>query len=235
MPPCLNERCRGARRGGRECRAPNLGASLVRTLSTSLVYRSATGYELLMRTLYGRHYAARLSAVADQVRRGASVLELCPGPGALYERHLHERAGAYTGADVNAAFLDRLRRRGAGVLRLDVSSARELPRADVVIMQASLYHFLPDAGAIVDRMLAAARERVIIAEPIRNLASSRLPLLALLGQRATDPCAGGEGHAQRFSEQTLDRLMERYAALTVAAFTIPGGREKVFVLDPLLG
>ncbi len=205
-------------------------------MSTSLVYRSATGYELLMRTLYGRHYAARLSAVADQVRPGASVLELCPGPGALYERHLRRRTGAYTGADVNEAFLRRLRGMGADVLALDLSSAAaQLPGADVVIMQASLYHFLPDAGAIVDRMLAAARERVIIAEPIRNLTSSRLPLLGLLGRRATDPGAGGEGHAQRFSEPTLDRLMESYAGLTVAAFTIPGGREKVFVLDPRLG
>lgn len=201
-------------------------------MSTSLIYRSATGYELLMRALYRRHYAARLSAVADQVRPGASVLELCPGPGALYERHLRDRAGAYTGADVNQAFLERLRRMGAGALGVDLARSGKLPEADVVIMQASLYHFLPDAEAIVDRMLAAARERVIVAEPIRNVTSSRLPVLALLGKRGTDPGAGGDGHVQRFNEQTLDRLMERYAPLTVAAFTIPGGREKVFVLDP---
>jgi len=203
-------------------------------VSTSLVYRSSAGYELLMRTLYRRHYATRLRVVADQVRPGASVLELCPGPGALYQRHLRARAGAYTGADVNPAFLRRLQARGADVLAVDLSNAPELPAADVVIMQASLYHFLPDASAIVDRMLAAARERVIIAEPIRNLASSELPLLRVLGKRATDPGTGGEGHAHRFTAVTLDRLMEGYAGLTVSAFTIPGGREKVFVLDPRL-
>ncbi len=204
-------------------------------MSTSLVYRTASGYELLMRGLYGRHYAARLQAVADQIRPGASVLELCPGPGALYERHLRDRVGSYTGVDVNDRFLERLRGLGADAVKLDLLEAAELPAADAVIMQASLYHFLPDADAIVRRMLAAARERVIVAEPIRNLSSSRLPLLARLGRRATDPGAGGGGHAQRFSEPTLDQLMERYAALTVAAFTIPGGREKVFVLDPSRG
>lgn len=204
-------------------------------MSTSLIYRSAIGYELLMRALYGRHYAARLRAVADQIRPGASVLELCPGPGALYARHLRDRAGAYTGADVNQAFVERLRGMGAGALRLDLNQAGELPEADVVIMQASLYHFLPDASAVVDRMLAAARERVIVAEPIRNLASSRLPVLALLGQRGTDPGVAGDGHAQRFDEPTLDSLMARYAPLIVAAFTIPGGREKVFVLNPQPG
>ncbi len=202
-------------------------------MSTSLIYRSASGYELLMRGLYGRHYTARMRAVAELVGAGASVLELCPGPGALYERHLRDHAGTYTGVDVNPRFAARLQRLGARALVRDLSTGDEpLPRADVVIMQASLYHFLPDAEAIVERMLAAALERVILAEPIRNLSSSRVPLLALIGRRATDPGAGGDGHEQRFDEPALDRLMARYGAQTVSAFTIPGGREKVYVLDP---
>jgi SAM-dependent methyltransferase len=200
-------------------------------VSTSLIYRSATGYELLMAGLYGRHYRTRLSLVAEQVRPGASVLELCAGPGALYRRHLRDRAGTYTGVDVNDGFVAHLRRLGAEALKLDLTTAAALPGADVVIMQASLYHFLPAAGEIVDRMLATARERVIIAEPIRNLASSRLGLVARLGRGATDPGAG-EGHAQRFSELTLSRLMGSYAHQTVAEFRIPGGREKIYVLDP---
>jgi hypothetical protein len=201
-------------------------------VSTSLIYRSAAGYELLMRILYGRHYGARMQAVADQVPVGASVLELCPGPGALYVRHLRARAGTYTGVDVNPRFVQRLRRLGARGLVLDLASSPEpLPDADVVIMQASLYHFLPGASTIVDRMLAAARERVIIAEPIRNLASSGVPLIARLGRHAADPgtAAGAE---QRFSETTLDRLMDRYTRQTVTSLTIPGGREKLYVLDP---
>ena len=55
-------------------------------VSTSLIYRSATGYELLMRALYGRHYADRMRAVADEVPAGSSVLELCCGPATLYRR-----------------------------------------------------------------------------------------------------------------------------------------------------
>jgi 23S rRNA maturation mini-RNase III len=45
-------------------------------LSTSIIYRSATGYELLMRVLYGRHDADRMSAVAARVPEGSSVVEL---------------------------------------------------------------------------------------------------------------------------------------------------------------
>ncbi|MGH2914604.1 MAG: class I SAM-dependent methyltransferase [Solirubrobacteraceae bacterium] len=205
-------------------------------MSASLVYRSARGYELVMLALYGRHYAGRMRAVADRVRPGASVLELCPGPGALYQRHLRARAGSYTAVDVNERFLARLRLLGARTIALDLSCGDEsLPAADVVIMQASLYHFLPDARSIVERMLAAARERVIVSEPIRNLSTSRVPLVARVGRGGTDPGGAGDGHRQRFDERTLARLMDSYRRLWVESFKIPGGREQVYVLDPRLG
>jgi hypothetical protein len=198
-------------------------------LSTSLVYRSALGYELLMRVLYGRHYADRMRAVAEQVPAGASVLELCCGPATLYRRYLRGRVGSYVGIDINARFADRLRQDGIDARSADLSDGSQpLPHADVAIIQASLYHFLPDAGALVDRMLAAAGELVIVSEPVRNLASSALPLVGALGRRAADPGVGG--HAERFTESTLDGLMERYRDRVQTAFLIPGGREKVYVL-----
>jgi SAM-dependent methyltransferase len=199
-------------------------------VSTSLIYRSAAGYELLMRALYGRHYAARMRAVAEQVPDGASVLELCCGPGTLYRRYLRGRVGGYVGVDVNEGFVGALRRRGVDARRIDLADASApLPAADVAIMQASLYHFLPGAAAIVDRMLAAAGDRVVISEPVRNLATSALPGIARLGRRAADPGVGG--HAERFTEATLDALMAAYRPRTRAAFLIPGGREKVYVLS----
>jgi SAM-dependent methyltransferase len=199
--------------------------------NTSVIYRSARGYELLMRALYGRNYAARMSAVAEQVPDGASVLELCCGPGTLYFRYLQGQVASYTALDVNEGFVSALRRRGVDAHVIDLAQTNDpLPTADVVLMQASLYHFLPGAGAIVERMLSAARDRVIVSEPIRNLASSDLPLLGTLGRRAADPGVGG--HADRFTEESFDALMERYAVSS--AFLIPGGREKVYVLRAAL-
>ena len=111
-----------------------------------------------MRVLYGRHYVDRMRAVAEQVPDGASVLELCCGPGTLYLRHLRPRVGAYVGIDVNPGFVERLRRQGVDARRLDLAHDEEpLPGADAVILQASLYHFLPHAERIVDRMLDASR------------------------------------------------------------------------------
>ncbi len=198
-------------------------------MSASLIYRSALGYEVLMGVLYGRHYGPRMRAVASEVPDGASVLECCCGPGTLYERHLRGRTSGYVGLDVNAGFVERLRRRGIDARRVDLAAGAEpLPEADVVILQASLYHFLPEPERILDRMLAAARDRVIVSEPVRNLASSQNALVARLGRRAADPGVGG--HAQRFTEATLAALMERYRELVLRSFPIPGGREMVYVL-----
>ena len=77
-------------------------------------------------------------------------------------------------------------------------------------------------------MLAAAEQLVIVAEPVRNLASSGVPLVGLLGRRAADPGVGG--HAQRFTEETLEQLMASYGDRVHRAFAIPGGREQVYVL-----
>jgi len=199
-------------------------------VSTSLVYRSAAGYELLMRILYGRHYTARMRAVADEVPAGASVLELCCGPATMYLRHLRGRTSGYVGIDVNERFVARLRRLGIDARRVDLASAEAdaLPSADAIILQASLYHFLPHAERIVDRMLAAANERVIVSEPVRNLASSDLAPLARLGRRAADPGVGA--HAERFTEESLEALMARYRERILKSFPIPGGRERVYVL-----
>ena len=199
-------------------------------MSTSLVYRSAVGYELLMRALYGRYYTDRMRAVAGEVPDGSSVLELCCGPGTLYLRYLRARTRRYVGIDVNARFVAQLQRRGVDARRLDLAAGADpLPAADAVILQASLYHFLPDPEGILDRMLAAARDRVIVSEPVRNLASSDLPLIGRLGRSAADPGVGG--HAQRFTEATLDALMERYRERIQKSFPIPGGRERVYVLS----
>jgi SAM-dependent methyltransferase len=182
-----------------------------------------------MRVLYGRHYSDRMRAVAAQVPDGASVLELCCGPATLYRRYLRRTAGAYIGLDVNERFVARLTGAGIDARVQELGDAEQpLPGADVAIMQASLYHFLPDASGVVDRMLAAARELVIVSEPVRNLAASELPVIGALGRQATDPGVGG--HADRFTEATLDLLMERHRDRVRTAFLIPGGREKVYVL-----
>ena len=194
-----------------------------------MIYRSAAVYDLLMRVLYGRHHRARSRVLADLIPQGASVLDLCCGPGFLYERHLRARGVTYLGLDLNPRFVARVRRLGGEGRVCDLREPGDLPKADVVVMQSSLYHFLPDVDPVLDRMERAARRLVIVAEPIRNAASSRNPLLAALARWQTDPGVGAQ--AKRFDEAMLDRVLGTRPCRARRSFTIPGGREKVFVLE----
>lgn len=203
--------------------------AILAPLPESLIYRSAWGYGLTMRVLYGRYYGARDAAVAAHVPDGASVLELCCGPARMYLRELRGRTRSYVGLDANAGFVERLRRRGVDARRADVATA-ELPRADVVVMQASLYHFLPQeqAAAMIERMRAAALQRVVISEPVRNLASSRVGAVARLAAGGT--ATAGGAHAERFDAASLRALMARFGPAVVDDAPAPGGREHVYVL-----
>jgi SAM-dependent methyltransferase len=196
--------------------------------STSLVYRSASGYELVMRLLYGRHYAARYEAIAARIPVGSSVLDVCCGPAVLYHRYLKAKSVRYTGVDINERFVRRL---GGNGLRRDLlADDSPLPVHDYVVMQASLYHFLPEPGRVVDMLLAAARSLVIVTEPVRNLADSDVKMVAMLGRRLTDPGTGEQ--AGRFTEASLDAFMSRYSAHLAEATLVAGGREKLIALRP---
>ncbi|PXX56470.1 methionine biosynthesis protein MetW [Nocardia tenerifensis] len=199
-------------------------------MSTSLIYRNATVYELLIRALYGRYYTARYRAVAALVPEGAGVVDLCCGPATLYTRYLRAKSVHYTGLDRNERFVGVVDRAGGHGKLWNLNSDATLPAADYVVMQASLYHFLPDPAPVLDRMLAAAGKQVIIAEPVRNMASSENRVLAAVGRRFTD--AGDGVQAHRFTEATLDAFFRRYESHVVHQELIAGGREKLYVLEP---
>lgn len=198
-------------------------------MSTSVIYKSSFVYELAMRVLYGLHYNARYTSIVDLIPENSTVLDLCCGPALLFHRYLRNKSVTYTGLDINEKFIERLIRAGAAGEVWDLRSDRELPPSDYVIMQASLYHFLPDASNIVDRMLNAARKSVIIAEPVRNLTTSSSGLLSFIGRVLTNPGSGEQ--ANRFNQKSLEAFFDRYQAYLRRSFPIAGGREVLYVLD----
>lgn len=196
-----------------------------------------------MRVLYRQGYHARSHALAALIPERSSVVDLCCGPATLYFKHLRFKQVSYTGLDINRAFVERLSSLASGKARSlqpgdsraagivwDVTSNSPLPKADYVIMQASLYHFLPDPYPIVDRMLAAAHKNVILTEPVRNLADSKNPLLAKLARKLTNP--GTADQPNRFNEKRLEEFLARYRleGRVVESYPIAAGREQLCLL-----
>jgi SAM-dependent methyltransferase len=199
-------------------------------MTTSLIYQNAFIYEGVMRALYGSSYNKRFRVLAERIPEGGSVLDVCCGPATLFHRYLKQKGVCYTGLDINPSFIQRLSARGATGLVWNIEEDRPLPRKQYVIMQSSLYHFLPDAAPIVERLLAAAEKQVLIAEPIRNVADSQSALFAFLARKLSNPGTGDQPH--RFNEARLDALLQPYRrrGQVVESGLIAGGREKLYVL-----
>ena len=200
-------------------------------MAASLIYRSAFIYESLMRVLYGSSYHERFQLIAGLIPENGSVLDVCCGPATLFHRYLKQKGVRYTGLDINQRFIDRLSAMGATGIVWNLEESRPLPRAQYVIMQSSLYHFLPDARPVLERMLAAAEKRVLLAEPIRNVADSQIALMAFLARKFTNP--GTVDQANRFDEASLDALLRPYQqqGRVLESRLIAGKREKLYVLD----
>ncbi len=196
---------------------------------SSLIYQHRTAYQLLMRLLYGRHFAARYATIAAEVPTGSSVVDVCAGDGYLYLNYLRAKSVRYQALDISPQLVQWMQRHGIQAQQFDVWQDT-LPAADSVIMQASLYQFLPKAAPIVEKMLNAAYQRVIITEPVRNIASSDNPVLRWVGKRLTRPeKGGGVYHAQRFDQNSLMALAQQFPAFERSC-ELPGGREMMIVL-----
>jgi len=195
----------------------------------TFLYKHTLLYEAAMIALYGRHYNSRYKAVADLIPANATVLDLCCGPAILFTRHLRQKSVSYTGLDLSESFINKIRAVAPNSSVWNLRDAAPLPKADYVVMHASLCHFLPNPAPVVERMMRAAQKQVIIAEPVRNVSSSKHPWLASIGKRLTDP---GDGQsALRFNETTLERFFTPYQSQVAQRFAIPGGREMVFVIN----
>ena len=190
------------------------------------LYRFPALYGLAMRIAYRQDYGARHALIADMIGRSTNVLELCCGDLALY-RHLVSRGlvRAYVGLEQSPAMLRLGTRRGVEVRPFDVRASTELPRAETVIMQASLYQFHDVADALLPRLWAAARRRLVIAEPVRNLAQSRVALVRWLGRALTQ--TPDRVHTFRYTEALLLALYRRCQIPVSRLDRTPGGREVV--------
>lgn len=194
----------------------------------SIIYRSPLLYHCVMRALHGRHFHDRYLAIAAEVPDGAMVVEICAGDAWLYRHFLKTRNVRYMGLDNSPQFVQAAVGEGLDV-RLFDAFRDPLPEADVVIMQASLHLFHENVVSLVNRMLDAAKLKVVIAEPIRNMADSSNPLLAWIGRRMTKPHGSSACNSHRYNPDTFRTLMNGFPECERVFFE-KGQREMVAVL-----
>jgi hypothetical protein len=181
-----------------------------------------------MRTLYGRHFRARYVAIAGEIPERSRVVDVCAGDCYLYVEFLRQKSVEYLGLDLSANLVKWAQRHAVNARVFNLWDD-DVPKAEIIVMQASLYQFAPHAETVLRKLLAAAQKTLIVSEPVRNLTSSGSPLLAWIGRRLTAPtakCSGYSGY--RFDAGSLSDLFRSFEELE-RSFFIPGHRELVGV------
>ncbi len=197
-------------------------------LRKSPVYWSGRGFDLAMRTLYGRQLDRIYGDVAQRVPEGASVVDLCCGTARLYRDHLAARGNPYVGLDFNSHFVFHARKHGARARFFDARTD-PVPAADCVTMVSSLYHFRRQAPELLTRMRAAARRCVIVSEPVRNL-SGKPSAFSRLAARLSNPGVGE--YKERFDLAEFRALAE---SLGATEFSYRDGDHSALAVFPPAG
>jgi glycosyltransferase involved in cell wall biosynthesis len=177
-------------------------------LGKSPIYWDATGFDLVMRSLYGPALDLTYSEVAERIEGGTSVVDLCCGTARLFRDHLQTRGCAYVGLDFNSQFVLQMRRKGVST-RFFNALTDEVPSADYVTMISSFYHFRRNAGEVLARMKASAQKAVIISEPVQNLTNHASPL-GPVAAWLTNPGVGD--FDQRFDLSEFKAFAEAHGA-----------------------
>jgi len=180
----------------------------------------------MIKLLFRRHYAERYEAISNLIDNNSSVLDVCCGDSKLYS-YLKRKNVDYLGLDFSPAFRKASKRKGINTRIFDLYKD-DPPKADFVVIHASLYQFIPDHSAILHKLYNAAKRYLIVAEPIRNYIQSKWKAVSFLGRLLNNP--GNGVKIQRFTLGTLKEAMEPFQAKVVEEFMIQGDIEYVFVV-----
>ena len=191
----------------------------------SIVYWHPFTYNLIMRLLYGSNFEERYKSIANIIPNNASVVEVCAGDGYLYRHYLKNKNVTYVGYDINPALVRASQKKGISMLLCNLFED-QVPMADYVLIQASLYQFIPRENEIITKLLNSARIALIVAEPVKNLSDSSNPIIRFLARRSANP---GSGHvAKRFNSDTLRFCFTKYPEFR-DWIEVKGGREAIGV------
>ena len=118
---------------------------------TSIIYSKRILIISAMRLLYSKGFGDRYKQIAMLIPNHSTVLEVCCGDCYLYKHYLSQKNIKYLGLDINPHFISSALKDGINILHHDQLSNKPIPEAQYIIIQASLYHFLPNEDIIFDK------------------------------------------------------------------------------------
>jgi hypothetical protein len=176
-------------------------------MAQSPVYWHPLLYKKAMQLAYGEHYKIRYEKLIEYIPANCELLELCMGDAHFYLNYLKGKNINYKCADINPVFVKAAKKKGLNCTTLDVFTD-QIPSCDYILMQASLYHFIPDEKKVIDKLLNACKKAVIISENVENLSNSSSGFKAWLGEYLSKAKSGQS--KIKFTRQTLSETFASY-------------------------
>ena len=191
-----------------------------------IIYNNVFLYQAAMRAIYGRDFKIRYEAVASNIEKGWSVLDLCCGD--CHIAKFLDKSVSYEGMDFNEVFLKRAKRNGIKASFRDLKKGPGIERKfDCVMMMGSLHQFSPEEDRILDVMKKAALKRIIVSEPCRNIVSSGNKYLAFLAKVVSNPGNDRISEIKRFTREDIMDIFRRHAVARV----IDAGKDLIGIFD----
>jgi len=163
-----------------------------------LIWRKTKSQEIL-----------RWEKARQWIPKKSSVVEVAAGTGRFYREMLSNHVKSYLALDINPAFVKNMTSNGINALQTDLRKD-PIPGADIVVIISALYHFKNIAPEFLKKLLIAARDRVIIVEPM----SQPLDRRSLYDRIRAKLVDIGEGPIfQRYSKEELLSLCKKHAKI----------------------
>ena len=170
-----------------------------------LAYWHPITYRLLQRILYGRHYRRHYEVLSREIG-DLSLLELCCGDCQIVD---YLKENVYQGLDINPRFVNRAKKMGLNVSLQDVMVS-DIPEAECILIHNSLYQFFPHHIKLIHKAFQSAQKKLIISEPVINLASSRNRIISFIAKRVTK--VGEDSSVKRFNREEMEEIFKQFHA-----------------------
>ena len=170
-----------------------------------LAYCHPVTYRLLQRILYGRHYRRHYEALSREIG-DLSLLELCCGDCQIVD---YLKGNVYQGLDINPRFVNHAKKRGINVSLQNVMVS-DIPEAECILIHNSLYQFFPHHIKLIHKALQSTQKKLIISEPVINLASSENRIISFIAKRVTR--VGENSSVKRFNREEMEEIFKQFHA-----------------------
>ena len=154
------------------------------------------------------------------------MVDVCCGDSYL-QSFFENKNIEYLGLDFNPTFINFSSKRGINAKLFNIYKD-DIPQADYIVIQTSLYQFIPNHDQILQKLYQAADKYLIITETLKSLGGSGNKFVSSIGRFLNNP---GDGvKAERFVMQTFKKAMKPFQKNIEHEFFINGGLDYLVVI-----